>query len=102
MCVAVSASDSQPKGVLLGTMASGLATYIEPSAAVPLNNERSVVKAEMWAAEEEVLWMLTGLLADALEDVARALEVVSPPPPFPLSLSLSLSLSVSLSLSGTF
>ncbi|KAK9866014.1 hypothetical protein WJX84_002049 [Apatococcus fuscideae] len=76
MCVAVSASDSQPKGVLLGTMASGLATYIEPSAAVPLNNERSVVKAEMWAAEEEVLWMLTGLLADALEDVARALEVV--------------------------
>ena len=78
MCVAVSASDSPPKGVLLGTMASGAATYVEPSAAVPLNNELSALRAEMWAAEEEVLWKLTGQLADHLEDVERALHVVMP------------------------
>ena len=80
MCVVVSPSDNQPKGVVLGMMSSGAATYIEPNAAVPLNNERSVLRAEMWAAEEEVLWKLTGQLADDMDDVGRALDVVIFPP----------------------
>ena len=50
--------------------------YIEPQAAVSLNNELAAARGEMFAAEEEVLWKLTGQLADYMEDIERALQVV--------------------------
>lgn len=72
--MAVSAAEKPPKGVMLGS--SGGVLYLEPPAAVPLNNELAAARGEAYAAEEAVLWRVTGLIVDAEEDVRRALEIV--------------------------
>ncbi|EIE19122.1 hypothetical protein COCSUDRAFT_38365 [Coccomyxa subellipsoidea C-169] len=74
LCVAVAAAEKPPRGVLLGSAAGII--YLEPPAAVPLNNELAAARGEAYAAEEAVLWRLTGLVVDAEEDVRRALEIV--------------------------
>lgn len=56
----------------------GGAFYIEPPSAVPLNNELAAARGEAAAAEDNVLWHLTGQIIDNLEDVQRALDNVSP------------------------
>jgi dsDNA-specific endonuclease/ATPase MutS2 len=74
LCVAVAAAEKPSKGVLLGSSAGVL--YLEPPAAVPLNNELAAARGEAYAAEESVLWRLTGFIVDAEEDVRRALDIV--------------------------
>lgn len=76
LCVAAAAGEGAPRGILLGASDSGGMQYIEPPAAVPLNNELGAARAEAAAAEEAVLWRLTGRLADVDADLQRALDVV--------------------------
>lgn len=76
MCVAVPGGDKPPKGVLLGSSAGGGVLYLEPPAAVPLNNELAAARGEAYAAEEAVLWKLTGSIVDAEDDIRLALDVV--------------------------
>lgn len=63
-------------GIVLGSGAGDSMQYIEPSAAVPLNNELGVARAEAAAAEEAVLWQLTGSVVDQLSELQAALDVV--------------------------
>ena len=72
------AGEGAPRGILLGASESGGMQYIEPPAAVPLNNELAAARAEAAAAEEAVLWRLTGRVADIDADLQRALDVVRP------------------------
>lgn len=58
-------------------LSGGGAFYIEPPSAVPLNNELAAVRGEAAAAEDNVLWQLTGQIIDNLEDIQRALDNVS-------------------------
>jgi len=53
--------------------------YVEPQAAVPLNNDLAAARGEAYAAVESVLWKLTGLLADSVEDVQQSLDTVRRP-----------------------
>jgi hypothetical protein len=47
MCVAVPVSaEGPPKGILLGS--SGGVLYVEPPAAVPLNNDLAAARGEVW------------------------------------------------------
>ena len=78
LCVAVPSSEAQPKGLVLGGSSAAGVLYVEPQAAVPLNNELAAACGEAYAAVENVLWRLTGLIADAVEDVQQALDTVSP------------------------
>ncbi|KAL3134938.1 hypothetical protein ABBQ32_007900 [Trebouxia sp. C0010 RCD-2024] len=76
-CVVLPASQQgPPKGILLGTSPGGGAFYIEPPSAVALNNELAAARGEAGAAEENVLWQLTGQVIDNLEDIQRALDNV--------------------------
>ncbi len=50
--------------------------YAEPQAAVPLNNDLAATQGEAYAAMEEVLWKLAGLIEDTIEDVQQALDSV--------------------------
>ncbi|KAK9818002.1 hypothetical protein WJX72_005611 [[Myrmecia] bisecta] len=76
MCVAVAASGGVPKGILLGSSPGGGMYYIEPSSAVPLNNDLGAARGEMFAAEEAVLWRLTSAVVDDRDDVQRCLDTV--------------------------
>ncbi|CAL5224634.1 g7352 [Coccomyxa viridis] len=76
LCVAVPSSEAQPKGIVLGGSSSAGVLYIEPQAAVPLNNDLAAARGEAYAAVENVLWKLTGLIADTIEDVQQALDTV--------------------------
>lgn len=77
MCIAVPASpDGPPRGILLGSGPGGSTWYVEPAAAVPLNNELAGAKGELAAAEEAVLWRLTGKVGDREEDLSHALHAV--------------------------
>ena len=80
LCVAVPSSEAQPKGIVLGGSSSAGVLYIEPQAAVPLNNDLAAARGEAYAAVENVLWKLTGLIADTIEDVQQALDTVRHPP----------------------
>ena len=57
----------------------GGAFYIEPPSAVALNYELAAARGEAAAAEENVLWQLTGQVSDNLEDIQKALDDVSIP-----------------------
>ena len=46
---------------------------------MPLNNELAAVRGEAAAAEDNVLWQLTGQVIDNLEDIQSALDNVSGP-----------------------
>jgi dsDNA-specific endonuclease/ATPase MutS2 len=56
-------------GVMLGSSVGGGMTYIEPAQVVSLNNELMAARAEAMAAEEAVLWELSGRLMGCLDDV---------------------------------
>ena len=78
MCIVLPASaEGQSKGILLGTSPGGGNYYIEPPSAVHLNNEMMAAKGEAVAAEEAVMWKLTGQISDNLEDIQHALDTVS-------------------------
>jgi len=62
-------------GVLLGS-APGL-RFIEPASAVQANNELGAARAEADAAEDDVLWRLSGLLMGRLPEVEAAFEGVA-------------------------
>ena len=51
--------------------------YVEPPAAVPLNNDLAAARGEMFAAEEAVLWKLTSSVVDAVETIQETLGKVS-------------------------
>lgn len=75
MCVVVPVSaDAPPKGILLGSSAGCL--YVEPPAAVALNNDLAAARGEAATAAEAVLWRLTGDVIDAVSDLERLLDVV--------------------------
>ena len=78
LCLAIPlSSEADPaSGVLLGSGRGGGLRYVEPSAAVALNNERASVKNELVAAEEAVLWRLTKSVAIAAGDLSSMLDVV--------------------------
>lgn len=50
--------------------------YIEPPAAVPINNELAAARGEMYAAEEAVLWRLTGRVVEAVDEIQGTLDKV--------------------------
>jgi len=81
LCVAAAAGEGAPRGILLGASGAGGMQFVEPPAAVPLNNELAAARAEALAADEAVLWRLTGRVADAEADLTRALDVVRPQAP---------------------
>lgn len=64
-----------PNGVLLGQAPGGSMLYVEPPGAVALNNELGAARAEAQAAEESVLWQLTGLVMGSLEELQQAFKV---------------------------
>lgn len=77
MCIVLPASgDGAPKGILLGTSPGGGNYYVEPPSAVPLNNDLGAARGEAAAAEEAVMWKLTGQISDDLEDIQAALDTV--------------------------
>jgi hypothetical protein len=47
---------------------------------VPLNNELAAARGEAAAAEEKVMWQLTGQVIDNLADMQAALAIVSTSP----------------------
>jgi len=47
---------------------------------VPLNNELAAARGEAAAAEENVMWQLTGQIIDNLADMQAALAIVSARP----------------------
>ncbi|EFJ45039.1 hypothetical protein VOLCADRAFT_40753, partial [Volvox carteri f. nagariensis] len=80
MCVAVPAGACTKiaNGVLLGSSpGGGFLQYIEPPGVVPLNNELGAARAEAQAAEEAVLWQLTGLVLGSLEELEDTFRVVA-------------------------
>ena len=80
LCVVLAASQQgPPKGILLGSSPGGGAFYIEPPSAVPLNNDLAAARGEAAAAEENVLWQLTGQIIDNHHDLQAALDLVSLP-----------------------
>lgn len=50
--------------------------YIEPTAAVPLNNDLAAARGEAYAAEESVLWRLTGSVMEVLDSLQHNLDLV--------------------------
>ena len=77
LCIAVPSSEAQPKGMVLGGSSVAGVLYVEPQAAIPLNNDLAAARGEAYAAVESVLWSLTGLIADAEDDMQLALDTVS-------------------------
>jgi hypothetical protein len=62
---------------MLGSTPGGGMVFIEPPSAVMLNNDLMAARAEAMAAEESVLWELTGKLLGVLTLVQTAFEVRS-------------------------
>jgi dsDNA-specific endonuclease/ATPase MutS2 len=61
--------------MVLGTSAGGATIYVEPPAAVSLNNELVGARGECYAAEEAVLWVMTGRLMDLQDQMDHMFEV---------------------------
>lgn len=55
--------------------AGGGLMYVEPPAAVSLNNELAAARGECYGAEEEVLWDLTGQMMGVLDELQAMYEV---------------------------
>ncbi|GAX78758.1 hypothetical protein CEUSTIGMA_g6195.t1 [Chlamydomonas eustigma] len=78
MCVVMIAGTKMPPGaMLLGSSAGGSMLYVEPPAAVPLNNDLGAARAQAEAAEEDVLHSLTGQLMGILTEAEACLQMVS-------------------------
>ena len=76
VCLAVPGGSTPPKGMLLGSTPGGGIVYIEPTAAAPLNNDLAAARGEAYAAEEAVLWRLTGSVMEVLDSLHHNLDVV--------------------------
>lgn len=76
LCLAVPGGGAQPKGVLLGSSPGGSILYIEPPAAVPLNNDLAAARGEAYAAEEAVLWRVTGEVMGEIDMLQHSLDTV--------------------------
>lgn len=50
--------------------------YVEPHAAVPLNNELGAARGRARAAEDAILWRVTGAVADAMEEIEGCYTMV--------------------------
>jgi len=76
-CVAMSdPSTIPPKALVVGTSTGGSVSYVEPQAAVPINNELLQAHGFESAAEEQVLWKLTGEIEESFEDLQVTLQTV--------------------------
>lgn len=76
VCLAVPGGSTPPKGMLLGSTPGGSIVYVEPTAAAPLNNDLAAARGEAYAAEESVLWRLTGTVMEDLDSLQHNLDVV--------------------------
>ncbi len=63
--------------MLLGTSQGGGVVYVEPPAAVPLNNELAAARGEAYSAADDVLFSLTGKLMGVLPEVEETYKVCS-------------------------
>ncbi|EFJ16942.1 hypothetical protein SELMODRAFT_421325 [Selaginella moellendorffii] len=78
LCVAVSTENSSKvPGLLLQSSAGGLVSYVEPSAAVALNNSLSQARADAAQAEYRVLDDLTTKLRPSLSNFSFTLDIVA-------------------------
>ena len=78
ICLAVPASgDMSSRGMLLGSSPGGGMMYIEPASCVPINNELAAARGKAKAAEEAVLWRLTGGIADEMANIEACYHLVS-------------------------
>lgn len=76
--MAVPASgDMSSRGMLLGSSPGGGMMYIEPASCVPINNELAAARGKAKAAEEAVLWRLTGGIADEMANIEACYHLVS-------------------------
>eukprot|EP00873_Tetraselmis_striata_P044957 jgi/Tetstr1/465221/TSEL_009927.t1 len=76
-CVAVSdPSTIAAKALVVGSSSGGAVTYIEPQAAVPINNDIAQAMGLASAAEEAALWKLTGEVMEVEQEVSAALATV--------------------------
>eukprot|EP00879_Flechtneria_rotunda_P017603 GHRR01018453.1.p1 GENE.GHRR01018453.1~~GHRR01018453.1.p1 ORF type:complete len:365 (+),score=118.66 GHRR01018453.1:674-1768(+) len=69
LCIAAPAGTKINNGVMLGSSVGGGMVFIEPAQIVSLNNELAAARAEAMAAEESVLWELSGRLMGVIVDV---------------------------------
>ncbi|GBF93591.1 DNA mismatch repair protein [Raphidocelis subcapitata] len=76
VCVAVAAGTKVAGGVMLGSMPGGGVVFIEPPQVMGINLELIAARAEAMAAEEAVLWELTGRLMGVLHDVTACFDAV--------------------------
>ena len=77
LCLAVPGEGNAPKGMLLGSSPGGGILYVEPPAAAPLNNELAAARGESYAAEEAILWRVTGVVMQHVDSLQHALDTVS-------------------------
>ncbi len=77
MCLAV-ADGGRKTGVVLHVTPGSATTYVEPQAAIPLNNSLAAARGEAYAAVEAVLWRLSGLVMAVVDSLAHILETVAP------------------------
>jgi dsDNA-specific endonuclease/ATPase MutS2 len=78
MCVSTSAASEQSgRGVVLGWDVDGTVAYVEPTAAVPLNNRLEELLGELAQAEEEVLMELTEAVLESLDVLEALLATVA-------------------------
>jgi dsDNA-specific endonuclease/ATPase MutS2 len=74
--------------VVLHVTPGSSTAYVEPQAAIPLNNSLAAARGEAYAATEAVLWKLSGLVMEVVDSLNHILEVVrSIPLPLPLPLT---------------
>lgn len=71
---AIDPSAASRSGLVVGS--GGGTVILEPPAVVPLNNDLQSAKADATAAEDAVLWALTGLLLGSMAELRQALEFV--------------------------
>ena len=76
MCLAIPAGDSIRGAILLGTSPGRGSQYVEPQAAVSLNNELAAARGEAYAAEEEVLWKISGVVMEVVDSLQISLDMV--------------------------
>ena len=70
------AADSVSRGIVISNGGRAGVMYVEPTAAVPINNLLIAARAEAMAAEEAVLWSLTSTIIDSLEQLRSVLDVI--------------------------
>ena len=77
ICLSIPAGDVPKGSILLGSSPGRGFQYVEPQAAVSLNNELAAARGEMYAAEEEVLWKVSGAVMEVVDSLQISLDMVS-------------------------